>query len=164
MDLVQARDHSTLSALHDLVLRVGFHIHGPQQKRRWRSDASQLMAAKAQAAVDFPLELMKFPVASVEFLALQLREYHLCEAKLAARCTADSDDGACQADGRHGCALLHAIQCMTLEFMQVLQGQRQHDIHKNTISSIPPSKPGMPSGSKTALVDLLHPLLPLGPR
>ena len=147
MDLVQARDHSTLAALHDLVLRVGFHIHGPKQKRRWRSDASQLMAAKAQAAVDLPLSSMKFPLASVEFLALQLREYHLCEAELAARCTADSGEGAREACGRLQCALLQAIQHLTLDLMQVLQGQRQYDIQQNTISSTPPANPGIPSGA-----------------
>ena len=51
LGLVQALDHSTLTALRDLVLRVGPSINLSRQKRRWRADAAQLMAAEAQAAV-----------------------------------------------------------------------------------------------------------------
>ena len=50
MDLVQARDLTTLAALHDCVLRVGCHIRGQRQKRRWRSDAARRSSRRPRAA------------------------------------------------------------------------------------------------------------------
>ena len=133
MDLVKQRYHSTLSALRDLVLQVGPHINWPRQKRRWRADAAQLMAAERQAAAPIPVNAMKFPLASVEYLSWRIRDYHLLEAELAARCTADSGEGVCEGRVRRQCATLMAIIQLARELMEAHQGQRSAEIMEQAV-------------------------------
>ena len=124
MDLVKQRDVATLSALSDLVFQMGPHIMATRQKRRWRTDAAQLLAANKQATLEIPVNEMTFPMASVGYLAKRLCDYHLLEADLAARCTVDSDEGACEDDGKRYCAMLMAILQLVRDLMEDVQSKR----------------------------------------
>ena len=87
-------------------------------------DASQLLAAKNQAAWEIPANEMKFPMASVGYLARLVRDYHMHEAELLARCTVGSVEGACEDDGKRYCAHLMAILQIARELMEDVQSKR----------------------------------------
>ena len=124
MDLVRQRDVVTLSALSDMVLLMQPFAWGPRQKRRWRMDASQVLAAKNQASWEIPANEMRFPMASVDYLARRISAYHMLEAELAARCTVGSDEGACEDDGKRYCAHLMAIFQIARELVEDVQSKR----------------------------------------
>ena len=136
---VQARDHSTLQVLLDLVMKVGCHMEffGRRQRRRWHADANCLMTSAARAAVPVPVAhggdvadrcSMRFPIASLKYVAAMRREYYLVEAEVAARCTADSGEGGGGSNQRSLCAHIMAIVQLLQAVMAQVQGLRAGEI------------------------------------
>ena len=156
MDLVRQRDVVTLCALSDLVLQVGPFIFGTMQKRRWRMDASQLLAAKNQASWEISANEMNFPMASVGYLARLVRDYHMLEAELAARCTVGSDEGACEDDGKRYCAHLMAILQIARELMEDVQSKRTFVMTEQPVEA-PTVDPRGQAGDATRPLPWAHP-------